>query len=195
MSRHPTPQWCVQEKQGQHSRDESFSQIAVRVHSSPSAKLASGERLGLPCIGVDGLELERARAARLHRKHMMESCVFLTAKNMEKGYWQLSRGWLMVKCSLFLASSPRSYFKTYCWWKTTTNKLLARIRLTQYSPMWCWNVTRELCLCFCLCNLCPVLYNYLAVYSPQSWILAFNLSLWMQHWLYCPLRGPAEHLY
>lgn len=114
MSRHPTPQWCVQEKQGQHSRDESFSQIAVRVHSSPSAKLASGERLSLPCIGVDGMELERAHAARLLRKHMRESCVFLTAKNMEKGRWQLSGGWLMVKCSLFLASSPRSYFRTYC---------------------------------------------------------------------------------
>lgn len=46
MSGHPTPQWCVQEKQGQHSRDGSFSQIATRVRSSPSAKLASQERLG-----------------------------------------------------------------------------------------------------------------------------------------------------
>lgn len=59
-------------------------------------KLASGERPGLACVGVDGLELERAHAARLPRKHMRESCVFLTAKNMEKGaltaQWRVADG-------------------------------------------------------------------------------------------------------
>lgn len=85
MSGHPTPHWCVQEKQGQHSRDDSFSQIAAQVHSSPSATAASQERSGLPCVGVDGFELERSHTARLPRKHMKESCVCLAAKNMEKG--------------------------------------------------------------------------------------------------------------
>lgn len=84
MSGRPTPHWCVQEKQGQHSRDDS-SQIAVRVHNSPSTTAASQEKLGLPCVGVDGFEPERSHTARLPRKHMRESCVCLAARNMEKG--------------------------------------------------------------------------------------------------------------
>ena len=72
--------------------------------------------------------------------------------------------------------------------------MLPDIELTHCSLMWCWGFMKELCLCFCLCNLCPVLYNYMPVYSSQSWILAFNLSLSTPHWLYCPMRGPAEHL-
>lgn len=47
---------------------------------------------------------------------------------------------------------------------------------------------------FCLCNLCPILYNYLAIDSPRRWILVFNLSLWIRYWLFGPQRGPAERL-
>lgn len=115
MSGHPAPNFCVEEKPGQHSRNESFPQIGVRVHSSLPVRPVSEGRLGLPCVGVDGLELERSHAACLPWKHMKESCVCLAVKKREKGRWQLSRGWLTVKCSLFLALSPSSYLKTRYW--------------------------------------------------------------------------------
>ncbi len=58
-SGHPAPHFCVEEKQGQHSGNESFSQIGVRVHSSLPVRPVSQERLGCAmCVGGDGLELE-----------------------------------------------------------------------------------------------------------------------------------------
>lgn len=49
-SGYPTPHFCVEEKQDQHSGNESFSQIGVRVHSSLPVRPASQVRLGLQCV-------------------------------------------------------------------------------------------------------------------------------------------------
>lgn len=49
-SGHPAPHFCVEEKQGQRSGNESFSQIGLRVHISLPVRPASQERLGLPCV-------------------------------------------------------------------------------------------------------------------------------------------------
>lgn len=154
MSGHPAPNFCVEEKPGQHSRNESFPQIGARVHSLP-VRSASEGKLGLPCVGVDGLELGRSHAACLPWKHMKESCVCLAVKKREKGRWQLSRGWLMVKCSLFLALSPSSYLKTRYLRSvqereggSNKKKNVACIQLTQYSLVWCWRVIGEhVCVC------------------------------------------------
>lgn len=58
--------------------------------------VASQERSGLPCVGVDGFEPKRSHTARLPRKHMRESCVCLAEKNMEKGVltarWRVAEG-------------------------------------------------------------------------------------------------------
>lgn len=117
MSGHPTPHWCVQEKQGQHRRDDS-SQIAARVHSSPSAMVASQERSGLPCVGIDGFEPERSR---ISLENIWGRAVSVSLwRTWKRGCWQLGGGWLTEKCSLFLAPSPRSYLKTWYWrlvWK------------------------------------------------------------------------------
>lgn len=125
----------------------------------------------------------------------------------KRGCWRLGGGWLTVKCSLFLAPSTESYLKT-CYlrvvWKrekktntTTTNnnnkKNVSWYPANALFPDGMLRYHEGTVFMFLSFNLCPVLYNYVPVYSPWSWILTFNLSLSMQHWLCCPLRGPAEH--
>lgn len=75
MLGHPAPHFSVEENQGQHSRNDSFPQIGVRVHSRLPVRPVIQERWGLPRVGVDGSELKRSHAACLPRKHMKESCV------------------------------------------------------------------------------------------------------------------------
>lgn len=111
-SGHPAPHFCVEEKQGQHSGNESLSQIGVRVHSStPCEASKSGEVGPAVCVGGDGLELEWSHTACLPRKHMKEGCVCLTVKKREKGRWQLSRGWLAVKMRPIFSRKPKLLFK------------------------------------------------------------------------------------
>lgn len=103
-SGHPGPHFCVEEKHGQRSGNESsLSNWCASSHQPPCEASESGE----------------VRPVSL-RKHMKEGCVCRAVKKREKGHWQLSRGWLAVKCSLFLALSPSYYLKTSYWgllWK------------------------------------------------------------------------------
>lgn len=90
----------------------------VRLLSSLPVRPASRERLDLLRAGADRFRAEaitRCLSLRQKEKHMKESRVCLAVKTREKRRWQLSTGWLMVKCCLFLALSPSYYLKNRYW--------------------------------------------------------------------------------
>lgn len=92
-----------------------LSNWSASSHGPPCEASESGEVGPVMCIGGDGLELDWSHAACLPSKTHEGGYVCLTVKKREKGRWQLSRGWLAVKRSLFLALSLRSYLKTRYW--------------------------------------------------------------------------------
>ena len=149
-SGHPAPRLGVEEKQGQRSGNESFSQIGVRVHSSLPVRPASHERWSV-CVGRDGLKLEWSHTACLPSENTWRKAVSASLRGRgRRGRWQLNRGWLLVKCRLYLARSPTSYLqKRYLgsvWeWE---QKNVACHQLTQFPLVWCCSVIGErLCVC------------------------------------------------
>lgn len=73
--------------------------------------MASQERSGLPCVAVEGFELERSHIVHLPRKHMRESCVCLAAKNMEKGVLTARRRVANGEMQPIFSPQPEILFK------------------------------------------------------------------------------------
>lgn len=63
-------------------------------------------------FGGDGLEREWSHCLSASKTQKGGLCLPGCEEKREKGCWQLSRGWLLVKCDLFLALRPSSYLKT-----------------------------------------------------------------------------------
>ncbi|KAK5873670.1 hypothetical protein PBY51_018691 [Eleginops maclovinus] len=83
-SGHPAPHLGVEEKQGQRSGNESFSQIGVRVHSSLPVRPASQERWSVCWMRwVKAGVITHCLSP--FEKHMKEDCVCLIARKREKG--------------------------------------------------------------------------------------------------------------
>lgn len=190
------------------SGNESFSQIGAWVHSSLPVRPASQERLGPRCVGGDAFETEWSHTACLPpRKHMKEGCVCLAVRKREKGLWQLSRGWLAVKCDLFLAPSTSSYLKTRYWgsvWErggsggggTTTAEKCCLFSANTVFPGVVLQRHRGTSLCLCFVSVISVPFSIITwqLIPPGAGFWLFNLSLWIRYWLSGPPRGPAEHL-
>lgn len=159
-SGHPAPHFCVEEKQGRAQREWVFlSNWCVSSQQPPREASESGEVGPAVCWRRCVRDGVITHCLSPPRKHMKEGCVCLAVRKREKGLWQLSRGWLAVKCDLFLAPSTSSYLKTRYWgsvWERggsggggqRRQKNVACFQLTQYSPVWCCSVIGEhLCVC------------------------------------------------
>lgn len=207
-SGHPAPHFCVEEKQGRAQREWVFlSNWCVSSQQPPREASVSGEVGPAVCWRRCVRDGVITHCLSPPRKHMKEGCVCLAVRKREKGLWQLSRGWLAVKCDLFLAPSTRSYFKTRYWgsvWErggsggggATTAEKCCLFSANTVFPGVVLQRHRGTSLCLCFVSVISVPFSIITwqLIPPGAGFWLFNLSLWIRYWLSGPPRGPAEHL-